>query len=467
MSVHRQAANSTGPRPIQSTLPAKRKRPLKTLLGLALSGLVVAAGAFAMVQPSNVVQPKQTTLSDTLVLQIPATSDESTQALDLYDYLHQTRVESGDTVPAILGRLGISEEGLMSFILTDPLLRRAAVRLIPGRTVEAALNSDGSMEWIRYYHTPGTQQAGEHITEFLQITKRGPGSFVAEDVAEQTDSEMHLAAGVIQSSLFGSTDAAGVPDAVTMQMAEILGGKIDFLRDIRSGDEFRVLYETRSHNGKPAGSGRVLAVQYINDGKLVEALWFAPQGSKGGYYDGQGKSIKAAFLRSAIPFTRVSSTFGMRKHPIHKKWKAHNGIDFAAPTGTPIRATGDGIVDFIGTKGGFGRTIVLRHPNNITTIFAHQSRFAKGLKRGDRVSQGEIIGFVGSTGWSTGPHLHYEFRVNDRPVDPLGIKMPEAVALDAKQREAFLANTSAWREQLQRIAELQLDNPASVELAAR
>jgi murein DD-endopeptidase MepM/ murein hydrolase activator NlpD len=238
------------------------------------------------------------------------------------------------------------------------------------------------------------------------------------------------------------------------------------LRDIRKGDQFRVLYETRMHEGRPTGSGQVLAVQYINDGKLIEALWFAPEGSNGGYYDKNGKSLKAAFLRSAIPFTRVSSTFGKRMHPIHKRWKMHSGIDFAAPTGTPIRATGDGFVDFIGNKGGYGKTIVLRHQNNITTLFAHQSRFAKGLKRGDRVSQGEIIGYVGSTGWSTGPHLHYEFRVNNKPVDPLGIKMPEAVALDAKQKQQFYAQALPWRDQLERIAELQ-DLDANLRVAAQ
>jgi murein DD-endopeptidase MepM/ murein hydrolase activator NlpD len=210
-----------------------------------------------------------------------------------------------------------------------------------------------------------------------------------------------------------------------------------------------------------------LAVQYINDGKLIEAFWFSADGKRGGYYDSEGKSIKAAFLRSAIPFTRVSSKFGKRMHPIHKRWKLHNGIDFAAPTGTPIRATGDGVVEFIGRKGGYGKTIVLRHPNNITTLFAHQSRFAKGLKKGVRVAQGEIIGFVGSTGWSTGPHLHYEFRVNNKPVDPLGVKMPEAVVLDADQREQFMAQAEPWRNQLQRIAELQITNPTNVEVAQR
>jgi murein DD-endopeptidase MepM/ murein hydrolase activator NlpD len=332
--------------------------------------------------------------------------------------------------------------------------------------VQAALDADGGMKWIRYYHTPITDNDGRYQTEYLLITKNDDGSFAAEEVAADTDSQMHLAAGRITSSLFGATDAAGVPDGVTMQMAEVLGGKVDFLRDIRKGDEFRVLYETRSFEGRPAGSGRVLAIQYINDGKLVEAMWFAPEGQNGGYYDSEGKSLKAAFLRSAIPFTRVSSKFGKRKHPIHKRWKMHNGIDFAAPTGTPIRATGDGMVDYIGRKGGFGKTIILRHPNNIKTLYAHQSRFAKGLNRGDRVSQGEIIGYVGSTGWSTGPHLHYEFRVNNKPVNPLGIKMPEAVKLDDTQRQEFMAHAMPWRDQLERIAELeQIDG--NVQVAAR
>ena len=467
MPVVRSAAHGSGLNARQPMSAAPRKRHTKLVLSLTVAGLALAASAYAMVAPTNKVIPKQSLLSETLVVEIPPTSDASHEALDLYDYMAQTRVQNGDTVPSILARLNIQEAGFMSCINSDPLLRKTAVRLRPGRTVEAALNSDGSMEWIRYYHTPGTEEKGQHVTEFIQITKRPDGSFVSENVVEQTESEMHLAAGEISSSLFGATDAAGVPDAVTMQMAEILGGKVDFLRDIRKGDQFRVLYETRSHNGKPAGAGRVLAVQYINDGKLIEAMWFSPDGKRGGYYDSEGKSIKAAFLRSAIPFTRVSSTFGLRKHPIHKKWKRHNGIDFAAPTGTPIRATGDGIVEFIGRKGGFGKTIILRHPNNITTLFAHQSRFAKGLKRGDRVSQGEIIGFVGSTGWSTGPHLHYEFRVKNKPVDPLGIKMPEAVKLDDQQREQFLAHAVPWRNQLQRIAELRQLDSATVEVASR
>ena len=446
-------------------MTANSRRPVKTVLGVSAVGLLVAAGAFAMVAPDRQILPEQRLVVDTLSFTLPPLESRDTTALD-FEQKVETRIQSGDTVSSILARLGIEEEGFMAFIASDPYTRKAAHRLVPGRTVQAALDNDGSMKWIRYYHTPIAEKKGKYQTEYLLITKQGPNSFKAQDVAADTESQMHLAAGVVTSSLFGATDAADVPDSVTVQMAEILGGKIDFLRDIRKGDQFRVLYETRMHEGRPTGSGRVLAVQFINDGKMIEAMWFAHEGQSGGYYDKDGKSLKAAFLRSAIPFTRVSSTFGRRMHPIHQRWKMHNGIDFAAPTGTPIRATGDGIVEFIGTQGGYGKTIILRHPNNITTLFAHQSRFAKGLKRGDRVLQGEIIGYVGSTGWSTGPHLHYEFRVGNKPVDPLGIKMPEAVKLDDKQRQQFYAQALPWRDQLERIAELQ-DLDASLQVAAR
>ena len=446
-------------------MPVHSRRPVKTALGVTVGGLLVAAGAFAMVQPDRSAIPEQQLVSDTLVFELPPIQARDTQALS-FDNKVETRIQSGDTVASILSRLGVSEDGFMAFIASEPLTRKAARRLVPGRTVQASLNAEGGMNWIRYFHTPITENDGKYQTEFLLISKQDDGLFVAEEVAADTDSQMHLAAGRINSSLFGATEGAEVPDGVTMQMAEVLGGKVDFLRDIRKGDEFRVLYETRSFEGRPTGSGRVLAVQYINNGKLVEAMWFAPEGQNGGYYDSEGKSMKAAFLRNAIPFTRVSSTFGKRKHPIHKRWKMHNGIDFAAPTGTPIRATGDGVVEHIGSKGGFGKTIILRHPNNIKTLYAHQSRFAKGLKRGDRVAQGETIGYVGSTGWSTGPHLHYEFRVNNKPVDPLGIKMPEAVKLDNQQREQFMAQAMPWRNQLERIAELQqIDD--NVRVAAR
>ena len=444
----------------------QRRRPIKLALGLTVGGLLVAAGAFAMVQPEQANLPTQRLIADSFVLPLPTPqADPIVEAAS--EYRLETRIQSGDTIASILSRLTIKEDGLMAFIIANKDTRNAAHRLVPGRTVQASLDQDGGLNWLRYYHTPGLEEEGDFLTEYLELTKTGDGSFEAEQKRASTESQMHIAAGQINSSLFGATDAAGIPDGITMQIAEVLGGKIDFIRDIRQGDEFRVIYETRSHEGRPAGAGRLLAVEFINKQKRFEALWFQAEDSNGGYYDSDGKSLRGAFLRSAIPFTRISSKFGMRKHPIHKRWRAHNGIDFAAPTGTPIRATGDGVVEFIGTKGGYGKTIVLRHPNNITTLFAHQSRFAKGLKRGDRVSQGETIGFVGSTGWSTGPHLHYEFRIRNKPVDPLGIKMPEAVVLDGEQKKLFAENALPLRERLKKIAELHETDPDLLKLVSR
>ena len=459
-------ANHTPYNKNHRTVSGQQRRPLKTALGLTVAGLLVGAGAFAMVQPSKSVLPEQRVVADTFSLPLPVAShDNATAATD--DYRLETRIQSGDTIASILSRLDVSEQGLMGFITANKDTRKAAHRLVPGRTVQASLDANGNMKWVRYIHTPGKEDNGEYVTAYLELVKNPDGSFAAEEKVAGTESQTNIAAGRIKSSLFGATDAAGVPDAVTMQIAEILGGRLDFVRDIREGDEFRVIYETRTFEGRPAGAGQVLAVEFTNANKRFEALWFEPKDGSGGYYDADGKSLRGAFLRSAIPFTRISSKFGMRKHPIHKRWRSHNGIDFAAPTGTPIRATGDGVVQFIGTQGGYGKTIILRHPNNITTLFAHQSRFAQGLKKGDRVSQGQTIGFVGSTGWSTGPHLHYEFRINNKPVDPLGIKMPEAIVLDSQQKQQFAETALPLREQLKKLAVLEEDNGDALQLAKR
>ncbi|NLJ63021.1 MAG: M23 family metallopeptidase, partial [Alcaligenaceae bacterium] len=184
-----------------------------------------------------------------------------------------------------------------------------------------------------------------------------------------------------------------------------------------------------------------------NQGKTHEAMWFAPDGEGGGYYDFAGQSSQGAFLRNALKFTRISSTFGGRRHPIHGNWRNHNGVDYAAPTGTPIHATADGVVKSIGNQRGYGKTIELEHHSGYSTLYAHQSRFAPNLKKGDRVSQGQLIGYVGSTGWATGPHLHYEFRINNKPVDPLAVDLPVAKVLDPKQRAAFDTVAAQYKNQ--------------------
>src|SRR5690625_497070 len=257
-----------------------------------------------------------------------------------------------------------------------------------------------------------------------------------------------MAEGVITTSLFGATDKAGIPDSVALAMTDVLGSKIDFLKDIRKNDRFRVVYESHTSQGQTIAAGRILAIEYESDGEMHQALWFDEADGGGGYYDFEGNSIEGAFLRNAIKFTRISSTFGKRRHPIHGNWRNHNGVDYAAPTGTPIQATADGVVDFIGQQRSYGNVIILKHHSGYSTLYAHQSRFEKGLKKGDKVTQGQRIGYVGATGWATGPHLHYEFRINDKPVDPLSVDLPAAKELKPKQIEVLKAQATGYQQQL-------------------
>ena len=235
---------------------------------------------------------------------------------------------------------------------------------------------------------------------------------------------------------------------------------------MRKGDQFRLVYETYTREGRDVGAGRILAMEFINDGKAHEAVWFKPEGQSGGYYDFDGGSLRGSFLRSALKFSRISSGFGMRKHPIHGNWRGHKGVDYAAPTGTPIHATGDGVIDFIGTQNGYGNTIIIKHHSGYKTLYAHQSRFASGLKKGASIAQGDLIGYVGSTGWSTGPHLHYEFRVNDTPVDPLSVDLPVARPLDKQLMKEFKQVAATYQQHINFLASYQTSNePEAVQVA--
>ena len=446
---------------------ARRSRlPVRLSLGLMAGTMLLAAGAVAMVKPKAEPPAARILISDVMRVPLKEANQVAAVQHEVDIFFTETRIESGDNISNVLSRLGVSEEGLLQFLNVEKAAR-ASHRLVPGRSVQAAHDANGSMIWVRYYHTPGALENGEHITQYLELRKTDEGKFEAHEVGKPTESQTHVGFGTITSSLFAATDAAGIPDGVTIQMAEILGGKIDFVRDLRKGDEFRVIYETRYHEGRPAGAGRVLAVEFINQGKKSEAYWHVGANGKGSYLDSEGKSLQGAFLRNPIKFTRVSSTFGKRKHPIHNRWRAHNGVDLAAPSGTPIRASADGVVESVGSMRGYGNTIILRHANQITTLYAHQSRFAKGLKKGDRVSQGDIIGYVGATGWATGPHLHYEFRVNNKPMDPHGINLPETIALEGSELKAFQADVQPLLQQMAQLSNLQQENPNILKVAFR
>jgi murein DD-endopeptidase MepM/ murein hydrolase activator NlpD len=230
-----------------------------------------------------------------------------------------------------------------------------------------------------------------------------------------------------------------------MQLADVFGGDIDFHRDLRKGDRFSVIYELHHFAGRPVRAGRVLAAEFTNQGKTFRAVHF-----NGGYYAQDGNNLRKAFLRSPLEFSRVSSGFGMRRHPMHKVWQAHKGIDYAAPIGTRVRSVGNGFVDFAGAKDGYGNVVIVRHHGQYATVYAHLSRIA--VRRGARVEQNDTVGFVGQTGWATGPHLHYEFRIAGEARNPFSIAMPAAAPVAPRELPAFQAHAGALSAQLDLLA---------------
>ena len=448
----------TAPGLAQAQGNSRRFRILRRSMLVAAVGLFGAAAALGMVQtdPHEALPPTRQ-VQDIITLTPPAATE---MASDETPFLNETRIRSGDTLASVLARLNVDESGLQRFLTHDESAR-SIYKLYPGRSVQAATDAEGNLQWLRYIHTPGNESNGEVVTRMLQVEPTENG-YKASEITQQTERQVRVAVGTIRNSLFGATDAAGVPDPITLQMADILGSRIDFLRDLRQGDQFRVVYETRTHEGRYAGSGRVLAVEFINRGKSHSAVWFSPDDKGGSYYAFDGTSLRGAFLRTALKFTRISSTFGGRMHPIHKRWIGHKGVDYAAPTGTPIHATADGTVDFAGWMNGYGNTVRIQHHGKYSTLYAHASRLPAGLKKGDKVSQGQLIAYVGSTGWATGPHLHYEFRIAGTPVDPLAVDLPVARALEAKELQAFKASVTPYTAQIKLLAQFQQTLPEAL-----
>ena len=356
------------------------------------------------------------------------------------DVLHrEERVRKGDTLAAILARLGVDDDQASQFLRKDKDARAMQNALKPGKTFKAITTPDGSLVKLDYLLSP---------TEQLSVSPHGE-TFKADKQGLELERRLQMKAGVIRSSLFGATDTAGVPDAIAVQIAEIFAADIDFHKDLRKGDSFRVVYEMLYHGGEAMATGKVLAIEFTNKSKTYAAMWYeAADGEGKGYYSPTGNSLRKAFLKAPLEFSRITSGFGMRMHPIWKTWRGHAGVDYAAPTGTPIRTVSDGVVEFLGTKGGYGNAIVVKHQNKYSTLYGHMSAFAAKLKAGDKVSQGDVIGFVGSTGWSTGPHLHYEFRINDEQVDPLTVNLPHSVPLEGARLAAFLAVTAPYGQRL-------------------
>jgi len=312
--------------------------------------------------------------------------------------------------------------------------------LRPGNTVSAK-SSEGGELLALYVELPGE--------DALLVVERTGDGFVAQQEALHLESRAVLKSGEIRHSLFAATDEADIPDAVALQMVAIFSSEVDFHRDLRKGDRFSLVYESFTHRGQTVRSGRLLAAELINDQNVLHAYWFQPEDGEGAYYAADGSSLRKAFLRSPIEFSRVTSGFsGARFHPILRTWRAHKGVDYGAPTGAGIVAVADGVVETAEHQSGYGNLIVLKHQGRYSTAYGHLQKFAKGVRRGTRVRQGDTIGYVGQTGLATGPHLHYEFRVNDQPVDPLAISLPRAIPLTSSRRTRFNASSTTLQAQL-------------------
>jgi murein DD-endopeptidase MepM/ murein hydrolase activator NlpD len=327
------------------------------------------------------------------------------------------------------------------------LVRVPSLRFLrTGEVVRAETDAGGHLQRLSFLSARETE---------MQIERAG-GEFRAREVAAPLRVEVRRGAGVVQSSLFGATDAAGVPDSVAIQLADIFAGDVDFHRELRRGDRFAVVYEQYTLGGRAVHAGRVLAAEFVNQERVLRAVRYETAQGRAGYYAPDGSNLRKAFLRSPIEYTRISSGFGMRRHPFLRSWRAHTGVDYAAPTGTRVRAAADGVVEYAGPKGGYGNAVILRHRGEVSTLYGHLSRFAAGLHRGERVSQGDIIGYVGSTGWATGPHLHYEFRVAGHARNPYAIAMPAGEPVPASERDAFRARAAPLVAQLELLSDDRL-----------
>lgn len=365
-------------------------------------------------------------------------------------YLREERIQKGDTVASLLSRLGIEERQALDFIQQSPGTQLIYRQLAPGKLVTAKTDENGQLLSL-YYPINGKDSN-------LVVTRQGLG-FVAREQIQSLSTRIEVKSGEIRNSLFGATDAAGIPDAIAIQLADIFGGDIDFHRDLRKGDRFTLVYEMLYDQDRSTRSGRILAAEFVNDGHSYRAIHYTPQAKsgKGGYYTPDGKSLRKAFLRSPLEFSRVTSGFtSARFHPILQQWRAHKGVDYGAPTGTRVRATSDGTVEFAGRQGGYGNLIVLRHQGRYSTAYGHLSGFAPGIRQGARITQGDVIGFVGATGWATGPHLHYEFRVSGEQVNPLAVTLPTAIPLESAELGRFHDSTKPLLAQLDQLKQSQI-----------
>lgn len=352
---------------------------------------------------------------------------------DVVDW-QNVQIESGDNLSAIFTKVGLSNQDLFR-VLNSSEEAKILNRIYPGYTLDFMIPDQGELEALRIFKSP--------LEGY--IFTRNENSYVVESILKQPDVQQTYKVGTINDSLFMAGQREQIPAVTIMEMANIFGGVIDFILDPRQGDEFSILYEEKYLDGEFIGNGEILASQFINQGKKYIAVRYVNEDGTIGYYNPEGESMRKAFLRNPLDVFRISSNFNpSRRHPILNTIRAHKGTDYAAPTGTPIRATSDGKITRAARNGSFGNLVVIEHNGSFETKYAHLSKYGPGIKRGVKVRQGDIIGYVGATGGATGPHLHYEFLLNGVHQDPRTIldNLPQAVSIESSEMDRFKSDTA-------------------------
>jgi len=427
---------------------SRHSRGLSTGFVVLLGGFAAAAFGVAPLLPDPADPPQR------LVTQ-PIASPGMNEQLDALadhplDLWRSDLTRTTDNVDRLLRRLGVVDADAAAFLRSDALAKRLLDGQ-PGKMVQARAASNGALlELVARYAAADNARREPQFTR-LSLTRQGD-RWVSRTEVLPLVAQVRLASGTIRSTLFAATDEARIPDAVAAQLAEIFAADIDFHRELHKGDTFSVVYDALTADGEPVTwatpTGRVLSAEFVNGGKAYHALWYADASGRGAYFGFDGQSRRRSFLASPMEFSRVTSGFAMRFHPILQTLRAHRGVDYAAPYGTPVRSVGDGVVEFAGWQSGYGNVVKLQHGKERSTLYAHLSRI--DVRPGQSIEQGQRVGAVGATGWATGPHLHFEFQINGQHVDPLSIaKAADPLTIDSAARARFA--------ELSRSAKLQLD----------
>lgn len=427
---------------------------LRRRLHVVIIGVAVVVGVLALLQPADDAAAirHESTTTQTLNLPLPETRI-ATLAVEPSAPIaeapwQEVTVRPGDTLSAIFDRLKLGATELHALMNVDRAMTATLRQLQPGQVLRFQVDEARQRLTALHYDI-------DALTTLA--VERGEEDFTVRHITRQVENRLAYSSATIDTSLFAAGQRAGLSDGLIMELATIFGWDIDFALDIRSGDSFTLLYEQAYLDGEYLRDGTILAAEFVNQGRTYRAIRFVDTNGHANFYTPDGLSMRKAFLRSPVDFNRISSGFQPERfHPVLGVKRPHRGVDYAAAIGTPIKAAGDGRIEFMGTKGGYGKTVILQHGGAYRTLYAHLSRFRPGLRSGTRVKQGQIIGYVGKSGLATGPHLHYEFLVNGVHRNPLTVKLPTAAPLPAQYQEEFQQQARLRLSQLEAVKQTRL-----------